>query len=159
MQTKKNYAVVTSAAKTAAREERRLKYFLTLSSEIYRTEQQIDEVKKSIDHETKRKAVREFEFNLSTPKEHPDYDNRKKSFDTIQEGSDKAIENLKKEIERYGKEIDDVKKEQDKVVSGETKMDYDAIVERARELITEAVEKGFCEGEYDASADTQRDEA
>ena len=145
----KNYTQVTQAAKTAAREERRLKYFLKLSAEIYRLEQDIDRAVGYIKEENKRKAVREFEFGLNSPKEHPDYENRKKYHDESQKYSDKAIENLNKEIERHNKSIADIKADQDKVVSGETKMDYEAILSRADALISQAVERGFIDGEYD----------
>lgn len=147
--TRTNYEVTTQAAKRAAREERRLKHFLKLSADIYRLEQDTKGVEGLIENETKRKAVREFEFNLMTPKEHPDYENRKKNHDDCQKRSDDAVTNLQKEIERYQKEIADIKANQDKVVSGETKMDYDAILDRAKELVTQAVEKGFMTGEYD----------
>ena len=145
----KNYTQVTQAAKTAAREERRLKYFLKLSAEIYRLEQDIEGTEKSIAHENKRKAVKEFEFNLMTPKEHPDYESRKKDHDTSQKSTDEIVASMQKGIERDQKKIADIKADQDKVVSGETKMDYEAILGRADALISQAVEKGFLDGEYD----------
>lgn len=146
--TRTNYEVTTQAAKRAAREERRLKYFLKLSADIYRIEQDIKGTEELITHENKYKTIREFEFNLMTPKEHPDYENRKKNHDECQKRSDEAVTNLQKEVERYQKAIADIKADQDKVVSGETKMDYDAILDRAKELVTQAVEKGFVSGEY-----------
>lgn len=145
----KNYVQTTQAAKIAAREERRLKYFLELSGRIYREEQEVDKAEGYIKEENKRKAVREFEFKQFTPKEHPDYDNLKKHFEDANLGSDKTIENLNKEKEGYQKQIAQLKEDQDKVASGKTKFDYDKILERARELIATAIEKGFLSGEYD----------
>lgn len=146
---KAKYTIVTQAAKTAAREERRLKYFLTLSAEIYRREQDIKHIEELIETENKRKAVRKFEFNLNTPKEHPDFENKKKSLENDLKRCDDAIKNLNDEKAFHEKEIAATRENQDKVVSGETKMDYDAIIARARELISQAVEKGFLSGEYD----------
>ena len=147
---KKNYATVTSAAKTAAREERRLKHFLTLSATIYNLEQTIKNTEKTIEKLSKTRKVMVFEFNLYTPTDHPDHENRLKNHESdLKTTVDERIECLTKDITHYSDEIKKVQDEQNKVVSGETKMNYEDILSRARDLIAMAVEKGFCEGEYD----------
>lgn len=139
---------ITDAAKRAAREERRLKYFLKLSGEIYRQEQNIERTNKYIEKKQKTQAVYNFEFNLFTPKDHPDYENLKKNLDETAQNTETAIKNLERERAGYETEIAKIKEEQAKVTSGETKMNYDAILERAHELITIAVEKDFLNGGY-----------
>lgn len=139
---------VISAAKNAAREERRLAYFLKLSGRIYRTEQNLEEVVKEIASYAKSIAVLNFEF-AAVSAEHPNYAEKKECVEKHVKDLEETIKHLNSTKESIEKEIADIKTTQQETVDGKVKMDYDMIMARANELITLRVVEDFKAGNYD----------
>lgn len=130
----KEFTTIVSAAKEAARKERRLNHFLKLSSEIYRAEQEKERINKDIKEIELDIATETFEFE-SIDQSHPRYEDKKACHNENIAIWNKQVETLKKGIESYDKIIDDLVQKQHDTVDGKVKMDYDAILERAVELI------------------------
>lgn len=138
----KEYTTITGAAKEAARKERRLNYFLKLSGEIYRTEQERDEVKEAVKRHEKDVAIRNFEF-AEVSVDHPAYAEKKECVEKRNKDNEESIKHLNEKIAELDKVIAELVQKQQDTVDGKVKMDYDAILERAQELIELNTETEF----------------
>lgn len=141
-----NYTSITNAAKKAALNERRLNHFLKLSSEIYRTEQEKEGVLKDLKAYETRIAVLNFEF-AEINEAHPLYETFKENHKNAVKSNEEGIKQLTSVVEQIDKDITEIIKKQQDTIDGTTKMDYDAILVRAKELIARHTETKFDEGE------------
>lgn len=142
MPTIETYNTIVTAAKDAARNERRTAYFLKLSGEIYRKEQVVEEVTKGIDEAKKSLAVINFEFSeINTA--HPSYADFKKENEELNKCYESRITKANEAIKEVEKEIAEIVTKQKDTVDGKVKMDYDAILSRASELLSLRTESEF----------------
>lgn len=142
------FNTIISAAKNAAREERRINACLKVSGSIYRTEQAIGNINKTIAEIEKDVAIVNFEFS-EINSAHPSYADFKKRNEETNKEAEEAIAEYKKEIENLNKTIEEYKQKQQDIVDGKILMDYEAIMSRAQELISERVGNDFKAGNYD----------
>lgn len=136
------YNTIVTAAKDAARNERRTAYFLKLSGEIYRKEQVIEEINKGINETKKSLAIVNFEFSEINAA-HPSYADFKKDNEELNKCYTSRVTKAEEAIKEVEKEIAEIVTKQQDTVDGKVKMDYDAILSRASELLSLRTESEF----------------
>jgi len=144
-----NPITVASAAKTAARAELRTKKVLSLTAKQYRLKQEVKDADKSAEATATRIARLKWETDQAASNGNPDATG-------IKERNDKSIDALTKEADGSTTRIAELKKEIagfqgkiDAVTSGETKIDYDSILNLADAFIHEATKNAFASGEFE----------
>lgn len=153
------FAVITSAAKSAAREEFRVKAYLTVTGTIYRLVQAfnktIEALKKEADEVEKDVRVLEVEAR-DMSEDHPDKAEFVKEATEARVEADKRKTEISKEIDQatadHNKRKEELAKELTDIESGEKKQDYDEVLARANKLLKARVKELFLDGKFDTIA-------
>lgn len=133
---------IISAAKKAALNERREAFFLKLSAQIYRKEQEIETIEADIKDVKHNLAVINFNFG-QVNNGHPNYEAITEDNKVDNKHHNEVITKLEKDIESVKTGIAEIVKKQEDTVNGVIKMDYDLIIERANQLLAIRTEEDF----------------